>query len=152
MHDFKVNISVCDEGMAGGVQEHHCSLILEFSWVGYKGKELGALNVVWCYRNLLHNSDISKCNGIMLDKFVILDIAETSFCHTFPHEDPTPSDFCLWMDAIARLCTDSTNLPHTLGKLIHLSHLPCPWYKTLFAGEIYYSLDDDPAYPTYEIY
>ncbi len=95
VHNFKVNISVRDEDMAGGVREHGQSLILDYFWVGYKGKELGSLNVVWGYRNPLHVSDISKCDGITLNKFVILGMAETSIHHTFPRKQPTPSDFCL---------------------------------------------------------
>jgi hypothetical protein len=84
--------------MAGGIQEHDRSRILDFSWVGYKGKELAALNIniVWrYYRNLMHNSDISKCDRITLNKFVISDMAEASIHHTFPCEEPTYSDFCL---------------------------------------------------------
>ncbi len=119
---FKVNISVCDEDMVGGIQEHDRSLILELSWLGYKGKELAALNVV-C---LLYVSNISKCDRIMLNKFVILDMAETSIHYNFPCENPTHSDFCLWKDAIARLCSGSMNLPYTLGKFLHHPHLPCP--------------------------
>jgi hypothetical protein len=138
--------------MVGGVREHECSLISEFSHVGYKGKELGALNVVWGYRNLLHVSDISKCDGITLNGFVILDMAETSIHHTFPCKAPTPSDFCLWKDAIACLCSCSMHLPYTLGKFLRNPHLPWPWYTTLFAGEIYYSLDKDTACLTFEIY
>ncbi len=152
MPNFKVNISVCDEDMVGGVREHDQSLILEISQVGYKRKELGALNVVWHYRNLLHVSNISKCDGITLNKFVISDMAETSIHHTFPHEEPTSSDFCLWKDAITHLCSGSMKLLYTLGKFIRHPHLPCPWYATLFAKEVYYSVDNNPASPTYEIY
>jgi hypothetical protein len=90
VHVFKVNISFRDEDMVGGVQEHNRSLILEFSWMGYKGKELAAPNIVWCYRNLLHVSNISKCNGITLNKFVILDMVEASIHHTFPRKEPSP--------------------------------------------------------------
>ena len=136
----------------GGIQEHDRSLILEFSWAGYKGKELAALNVVRRYRNLLHVSNISKCDGITLNKFVILDMAEAFIHHTFPCNDPTPSDFFPWKDAIVHLCFGSMHLLYTLGKFLCHPHLPQPWYTTLFAGEIYNSLDGNPAYPTYEIY
>ncbi len=40
--------------------------------MGYQGKELEALNTVHCFQNLFHLLDISKSNGITLDKFVIL--------------------------------------------------------------------------------
>jgi hypothetical protein len=71
--------------------------------VVYKVKELAALKIVWHYRHQLHVFDISKCNRITLDEFVILDMAEISIHHTFPCKEPTYSDFCLWKDAIARL-------------------------------------------------
>jgi hypothetical protein len=44
------------------------------------------------------------------------------------------------------------NLPYTLGKFIRHPHLPCPWYTTLLAREVYYSVDKTSASPTYEIY
>jgi hypothetical protein len=42
-----------------------------------------ALNIVCLFCNLLHLSDISKCDGSTLDKFVISDSAESLVLHVF---------------------------------------------------------------------
>jgi hypothetical protein len=73
--------------------------------IGYRGKDLESLNIVHRFRNLLHLSDISKCDGITLDEFVISDMAEESAQHTFPREEPPPSDFTFWKEAIHLLCS-----------------------------------------------
>ncbi len=50
----------------------------KFYQIGYQGKHLESLNIVHRCCNLLHLSDISKCDRIALDKFVISDMAEES--------------------------------------------------------------------------
>ncbi len=82
--------------------------------LGYHGKNLEALNIVRRYRNLIHVSDIVKCDGQSLDEFIISDSSELSCTHTFPREQPTATDFCLWNKAIGKLCSGTTSLPYTL--------------------------------------
>ncbi len=81
-----------------------------------------------------------------------MDMTETSIHHTFPCKEPTLSDFHLCKEAIPCLCSSSMNLPYTPGKFICHPHLPCPWYTTLFAREVYYLVDNKSASPTYEIH
>jgi hypothetical protein len=59
VHNFKVNISVHDEDMVGGVREQDQSLISEFSWVGYRGKEVisHSNSPLMTLPNLRSNSD-----------------------------------------------------------------------------------------------
>jgi hypothetical protein len=72
----------------------------KFFRVGYRGSDLAAQNIVRRHPNLLHLSDILKCDGITLDKFVISNYAERLQKHVFPREEPTASDLSLWRDAI----------------------------------------------------
>jgi hypothetical protein len=60
----------------------------EFFPVGYQGKELEVLNVVQRYRNLLHVSDIVKCDRHTIDKIIVLDFSELSTRHISPQEEP----------------------------------------------------------------
>jgi hypothetical protein len=62
----------------------------EFYRIGYWGKELLALNIVRHYRNLLHLSDISKCDGVTLDEYIVSDCSEISALHVFPCKEPRP--------------------------------------------------------------
>ncbi len=110
VHTFEAELTFREEDLLHGVRENDCKLMLEFHWVGYRGQELAALNVVRCFRHLIHLSDISKCNGILLDEFMILDSTELSTEYRFPWEEPTSLDFCLWKDAIRRLCSGTLML------------------------------------------
>ena len=56
-----------------------------FFCVGYCGKDLVSLNIVRLFRNILHLSDISKCDGTTLDKFTVLDYLN-SLLGTCSHE------------------------------------------------------------------
>ena len=111
--------------------------MLGFSRLGYRGKELSALNTVRRYRNLLHISDIVKCDGATLDEFVVSDGVEESLFLTFPHEEPMNSDFWLWEEAIKRLCHGTTKIPYQLGKYLEPPHLPRPWFTTTESEVIY---------------
>ena len=95
----------------------------EFFIIGYQGKELLALNIVRHYRNLLHLSDISKCDGVTLDEYNVSDCLETSALHVFPREEPTSSNHHLWGEAISRLCSGTTTLPTSLGPFVCFSHI-----------------------------
>ncbi len=75
---FKVDLSFCKENLVHGIWENNQALISEFYQVGYplisefyqvgyRGKDLAALNIICHFRNLLHLSNISKCDGISLD-------------------------------------------------------------------------------------
>jgi hypothetical protein len=57
-------------------------------------------------------SDIVQCDGYSLDKFVVLDSSKESVLHTFPHKEPTVSDFRLWQEAIHLLCGGTIHLPY----------------------------------------
>jgi hypothetical protein len=78
-----------------GVQENDCTLMSEFFHLGYQGRDLVALNIVCLFCNLLHLSDISKCDGFTLNKFVISNSAESLVLHAFPWEQPSPFDLHL---------------------------------------------------------
>jgi hypothetical protein len=103
------------EDQLHGTREHDHSLMSEFFQVRYCGVDLAALNIVRHFCDLLHLSDISKCNGITLDNFVTLDYAETSHSHVFPKEEPLASNFRLWCNVIHRLCSGTSTLPVPLG-------------------------------------
>ena len=96
-------------------------------------------------------SDISKADGITLDEFVLLDEVETSESFTFPQEEPTRADFGLWDEAISHLCSGMKLLPYPLGKCLQSPHLPCQWFTTLQATEVYHT-PDNPTTRSYEIY
>jgi hypothetical protein len=89
--------------------------------------------------------------GVTLGKCVILDMIEVSIFHIFPHKEPTSSDYWLWKDATAVLCSRSTSLPYNLGKFLCFPHLPCRLFTTSSSKEIYYALDNNPAQPSYEL-
>ena len=99
-HTYRVDISFRAEEMLQGIRENDRPLMAEFYRVGYRAKQLVALNVVRCYQNLLHVSDIVKCDGNTLDEFVLSDSIKTSVLYTFPREDPTTLDFKLWDEAV----------------------------------------------------
>jgi hypothetical protein len=121
--------------------------MLEFFHLGYQGRDLGPLNIVHLFRNLLHLSDISKCDRSTLDEFVISDSAESLVLYVFPREQPSPSDLYLWKEAIGRLCSGTTILPCTLGRHICLPHLPVLWFTTTDCACLYHVCEN-----TYDIY
>jgi hypothetical protein len=83
------------EDMVQGRREKDQLLVSEFFWIGYCGKQLASLNIVRYFKNLLHVSNITRCNGLSLNNFVISDMTEKSMQYTFPLEEPTPSNFNL---------------------------------------------------------
>ena len=123
LHSFATDVSFRKKDLVHGVWENDRSLMSEFFRIGYRGKELLALNIVHHYHNLLHLSDISKCNGIALNEYIVSDCLEISALHVFPPEDPTPSDHHLWREAISRLCSGTTTLPTRLGPFVCFPHI-----------------------------
>jgi hypothetical protein len=78
-HTFKATKLVFhEEDQVTGLQEGDRPLMSEFFCVGYQGKELEVLNIVRRYQNLLHVSDIVKCDGHTINKFVVSDFSELS--------------------------------------------------------------------------
>ena len=150
-HAFSADVSFRDEDMVRGVRENDRSLMSEFHRIGYSGKELASLNIVRHYRNLFHLSDISKCDGVTLDEFSVSDFSEKSTHHVFPQEQPTRSDFCLWKDAISRLCSGTSILPCHLGPFLCLPHIACEWF-TDASGETLYRVAAGILIPRYECY
>ena len=130
VHSFKVEIQFQREDLVKGVREGDRSLVSEFFRLGYRGKELAALNIIRRFRNLLHVSDLVQCDGVTLDEFVISDSTEQSVLHTFPREEPSRSDHRLWGSAIASLFNGSSHLPYTLGRYVSSPHLPRTWFTT----------------------
>ncbi len=104
VHSFAVDISFRTNDPVHGVWENDRSLMLEFFRIGHRGKELLALNIVRHYHNLLHLSDISKCDGVTLGEYILSDCLEISALHVFPRKEHTPSDHRLWREAISWLC------------------------------------------------
>jgi hypothetical protein len=78
-------------------------------------------------------------------------MTEKSLQYTFPWEEPTPSNFNLWKEAVARLCAGTTNLSYTLGPFLHNPHLPKQWFLTI-SSEALYLIGDDTTHPTYDVY
>jgi hypothetical protein len=95
------------------------------------------LNIVRQSRNFLHVSDIVRCDGHTLDKYITSDSTEVSKAHTFLWEHPTEGDFQLWNKAIIKVCSGTTCLPYTLGKYLRKPHLPWSWYTTTDADYLY---------------
>jgi hypothetical protein len=135
--------------MLQGIRENDRPLMAEFYRVGYQAKQMVALNVVRCYQNLLHISDIVKCNENTLDEFVLSDSIETSVLYTFPREDPTTSDFKLWDEAVRRLCSGTLRLPYTLGRYLSRPHLPIQWFTDNQSSKLFLE-GHDITNPTYD--
>ncbi len=95
LHSFEAELQIQDTNQVSGIREGDRSLISEFFWVGYRGKDLEALNIVRQACNLLLVLDIVKCDGRTLDKYITSDSTEVSEAHTFPWEHPTEGDFRL---------------------------------------------------------
>jgi hypothetical protein len=151
VHIFKVELIFHEDCQVQGVCEGNWLLMSNFFCLGYYGKELAALNIVRRFQNLLHVSDIVKCDGVTLDKFVVLDSTEESVLHVFPHKEPTQSDHRLWYKAINRLCSGSSSLPYTLGQYVHLPHLPCTWFTTDLSEVLYRVREEEPS-PSHYFY
>jgi ribonuclease HI len=151
VHVFGVRLSFRSEDTVTRVRAHDRSLISEFFRIGYKGRDLAALNVVRRFRNLLHMSDIAKADGTTLDDFVLSDRSEVSVSYTFPREEPTKADFGLWQEAISRLCSGTTQLPYPLGRFLKAPHLPSQWLTTLHATELYFVPHNSPT-RKYDVY
>jgi hypothetical protein len=130
-----------------GVQENDRALMLESFCLGYWGRDLAALNIICLFPNLLHLSDISKCDSSTLDKFVISNSPESLVLHVFPREQPSPSDFHLWKEAIGHLCSGTAILLYTLGRHICLPHLLVLWFTTTDYAHLYHVCEN-----TYDIY
>jgi hypothetical protein len=112
---FNVELLIHEDNQVRGVRKGDRSLMYEFFCLGYCNKELQAVNIlVQHFHNLLHISDIAKCDGHTLDKFVISDFVEELVSQVFPREEPTLADLWSWNE-ITKLCSGSTSLPYTLG-------------------------------------
>jgi hypothetical protein len=75
---FEVDISFRDKDMAQGIKENNHSLMAEFYQIGYRGKQLTGLNIVCCFWNLLHISDIVHGHSSTVDEFVLSNNVEVS--------------------------------------------------------------------------
>jgi hypothetical protein len=136
--------------VSGTWEGDRSALISEFFWLGYRSKDLESLNIVQRCRNLIHVSDIIKCDGKTLDEFITSDLIEVSEAHTFPWEQPTKSDFRLWNKAMIKLCSGSTSLLYILGNFLRKPHLPWSWYTTAEADCLYRENLVSP--PSHDIY
>jgi hypothetical protein len=117
-----------------GICEDDRPLMLEFYWLGYCSKELIALNTVCVFWNLIHVSDIIQCDGYSLDEFVVLDSSEELVLHTFPHKEPTVSNFRLWQQTICLLCGGTIHLPYQQGRFLSQPHLLREWFTDNLLG------------------
>jgi hypothetical protein len=148
---YEVNITFLTEDVIQRIRDNNLLLVSEFFWIGYRGKQLASLNIVCCFQNLLHVSDITRCNGLSLDNFVISNMTEKPMQYTFPLEELKPSNFNLLKEAVARLCAGTTCLPYTLGPFLHDPHLPGQWFTTI-SSEALYLIGDNRTHPTYDVY
>jgi hypothetical protein len=137
VHTFAVDVLFRTDDLAHGVRKNNQSLMSEFYRIGYRGKELLALNIVCHYCNLLHLSDISKCDGVTLDEYIVLDCLEISALHVFLRGEPTPSNHRLWREAISWLCSGTTTLPTSLGPFVRFPHIHCQWFTNEEADTLY---------------
>ena len=137
--------------MAFGRTAAHSCWMLELYRIGYQGKELLALNIVRHYHNLLHLSDISKCDGVTLDEYIVLDYLEISALHVFPRKEPTPSNHRLWIEAISWLCSWTTMLPTSLGPFVRFPHIHCQWFTNEETDSLYL-VGDKSSPPRFDTY
>jgi hypothetical protein len=122
-----------------GIQKHERSFMSELFCLAYQKNDLVSLNIVCRFQNLLHVSNIMKCNGCTINDFVTSEYSEVSIHHTFPREEPTPADFRMWRDAFHQLCNGTTRLPYTLGHFLRQPHLPTVWYIDSTASRLFRS-------------
>jgi hypothetical protein len=148
---YEVTIIVRDKDLMQGIREHDRSLMSEFFRLGYQKNDLVYLNVVCGFQNLLHVSDIVKCNGCTIDEFATSEFLEVSIHHTFPREEPTPAYFRMWRDAIHRLCNGTTRLPYKLGHFLRQPHLPTMWFTDSTASRLFRS-NTSTETKEYELY
>ncbi len=127
---FGASIIINEDDQVRGICENNQSLMSEFYHIGYRGQSLVALNIVCCFRNLFHVSDIVKCDCHTIDEFIVSDSAKTSTSLVFLHEEPKNADFWLWKEAIHQLCNGATRIPYSLGKHLRCTHLPTVWFTT----------------------
>jgi hypothetical protein len=105
-------------------------------------------------QNNLHLSDESKGDSITLDNFVISSHTERSFLQVISHEEPTPTNFQIWKDAIQHLCSGTTALPTILGRYLCPPHPPCIWYLSADATRLF-QIGNDPtclSFCTYNVW
>jgi hypothetical protein len=107
----------------------------KFYRVGFCSWDLETLNIVRCFRNLLHLSDIAKCDGMTLDEFIMSDYAKFDGPRG-PCEEPMPSNFRLWQSTIRRLCSGTNSLLVVMGQYICPPHIACRWFTTVDMGDI----------------
>ena len=86
MDEFQASLTMQGSDQIHTARENDRYLMSEFHHVGYRSCDLEALKVIRRYRNLLHLSDISKCDGVTLDDFVVSDYVEILRDHIFPQE------------------------------------------------------------------
>jgi hypothetical protein len=151
VHTFAADVLFRTDDLVHGVWENNQSLMSEFYRIGYQGKELLALNIVRHYRNLLHLSDISKCDEVTLDEYIVLDCLEIFAQHVFPRKEPTPSDHRLWREAISWLCLGTTTLPTSLGPFVRFPHIHCQWFTNEEADTLYL-VGDESSPPRFDTY
>jgi hypothetical protein len=113
------------EDQVHGAREHNCPLISEFFHVGYCGNNLVVFNIVHRFRILIYLSNISKCDGITLNEFVVSDCSKILHLHVFPREEPLAANFRQWHDVIRQLCAGTATIPALLGRLICPPHIAC---------------------------
>jgi hypothetical protein len=150
LHSFKAELLIQETNQVSGIREGDQSLISKFFWAGYRGKDLKALNIVQRFRNLLHLSDIVKCDGQTLDEFITSEPSEISGAHTFSQEHPTEADFWLWNIAMDKLCSGTTSLQYALGCFLRKPHLTWSWFTTADADFLYQESQTIPS--SYNIY
>jgi hypothetical protein len=148
---YRMEVCLCLVDKITGIQENNHSLMDEFYQIGYRVKRLEFLNIVHPCCNLLYLSDILKCDRITLDEFVISDMAEESARHTFPREEPLPSHFTFWKEAIHLVCSGSTQPPCILGRFVSRPHLPSLWHMDTHSTILYLSGGNNNS-PTYKVY
>jgi hypothetical protein len=76
---YKASILIQEEDLMEGICEDDWPLMSEFYWLGYRGKELIALNTARFFWNLIHVSDIVQCDGYSLR------IHLRNWCYTLSH-------------------------------------------------------------------
>ncbi len=125
--------------------------MLDFYRTGYWGIELLAVNIVRHYCNLLHLSDISKCDEVTVDEYFVSDCLEISALHVFPRKEHTPSDHRLWREAISWLCSGTTTLPTSLDPFVCFPHIHCQWFTNEEADTLYL-VGDKSSPPRFDTY
>jgi hypothetical protein len=150
LYCFKAELQIQETNQVSGIREGDQSLISDFFWLGYWSKDRESVNIVQQCRNLLHISDIIKCDGKTLDEYINSDSTGVSKAHTFPREQRTKPDLRLWNNAMIKLCSGTTSLPYILGNFLRKPHLPWSWYTTAEADYLY--CKSSASLPSHDIY